>query len=212
MAQHPPNFPSRSSPRRKTGPGVSSASALLSFWVRRRARLRFWEDERSSCEKGTEVLYCQEQVPNLVTKNPTGRLCPIPNVDSFQLCLIFPPTIIYTIIYIILPNHHVAAHQMDSLQRFRAFITRRRPQQSTTQSTGTETHPAPTMFRGVGTVNIIGGTFIIFGKLQLLPHRALLYNCPAVPSIDPRSTTHEGMNAPSTTGTQTSDIDERRQT
>ena len=70
-----------------------------------------------------------------------------------------------------------------------------------------ETHPpqaasgsSTNLFHGVGTVNIIGGTFFMIGKLHLLPHYALLDNYQAVPSIDP------GVNTP-TTGTQTSGTD-----
>jgi len=62
---------------------------------------------------------------------------------------------------------------MDFLQRLFTFITRRRPRRSTNLST-TETHPQQaaaspnSMFYGVRTVNIFGGTFIVIGKPQLL--------------------------------------------
>jgi len=62
------------------------------------------------------------------------------------------------------------ASQMKFLKRLLTFITRRRPQ-SPSQAT-TETHPpqaasSTNMFHGIGTVNIIGGTFFMIGKTSL---------------------------------------------
>jgi len=66
---------------------------------------------------------------------------------------------------------------MNLLRRFLAFLTRR-PQQPAGQPTQ-EAHPqqqaAPSigMFHGVGTLTIIGGTFIVIGK-RIAGNRALL--------------------------------------
>jgi len=60
---------------------------------------------------------------------------------------------------------------MGFLQRVLAFIVRRRP---TSQSTEQVAPSSTYMFHGVSTVTIIGGTFIMIGRL--LHHWALLDN------------------------------------
>jgi len=57
---------------------------------------------------------------------------------------------------------------MNLLQRLLAFLTHRRPQQSASQLTQ-EAHPqqavpSTSIFHGVGTLTIFGGTFLVIGR------------------------------------------------
>ena len=98
---------------------------------------------------------------------------------------------------------------MSLLRRLLAFLTRHQSQRSNSRSTQ-EALPGPpaaqstSMFHGVGTVTIVGGTFIVIGKFICAP----LDKYQTVPAADPDTPTsnRQTKNIPSA-GTQT---DERR--
>ena len=104
---------------------------------------------------------------------------------------------------------------MNFLQRLRAFFTRRRSQESASQSTQ-DIHPSPqaapstSVFHGVGTLTIIGGTFIVIGKRIWCRNHALSDKYQTAPAADietPTSSRERESTTPS--GAQPNDSDER---